>query len=115
MPQLIINPIQHRLQEQLLQRHQQLQDGILKQQQELNIIAEQLLLTSHLAVLQQEHISQPQQNAGKPTHSLNPYIPTQTPEEETTESSLLWIRMFWQWDVLTLAILKLVRFNPGTF
>ena len=51
IPQLLINPIQQRLQEQLLQRHQQLQDGIHKQQQELNIIAEQLLLTSQLTVL----------------------------------------------------------------
>lgn len=56
-PVIQLTPVQKRLQEQLLQKHQQLQDAIMRQQEELRMISEQLNLT-YTPTIPQSH--QPQ-------------------------------------------------------
>lgn len=41
----LVTPIQRRLQQQLLQKHKQLQEAIMRQQQELQAISDQLSLS----------------------------------------------------------------------
>lgn len=49
-PTLHLSQAQRQLQQQLEQKHSQLQQAILRQQEELRSISEQLVLVNHLAV-----------------------------------------------------------------
>ena len=59
--QLYLTPAQRQLQEQLQQKHVQLQEAIMQQQEELQRISEQLLLVNHIASNQQQQQQQSQQ------------------------------------------------------
>ena len=48
-PILYLTPAQRQLQQQLEQKHTELQQAIIRQQEELRSISEQLVLVSHLA------------------------------------------------------------------
>ena len=47
---MALTPVQSRLKQQLLQKHQQLQEAILRQQEELKLISEQLNLSTPAAI-----------------------------------------------------------------